>query len=565
MKNGRILIGGLFFFISLSSIAQNSTQLEITGVTDEAKKNIESRLEILIADNSKEGITRLYNEAPEEIQTALQPFGYFKAIVQSAGLIQVKDHWLMKFHILTGPKLNIGVLDIKISGDAANDPSFKKILANFPLVRGQGFSVNKYNEAKKILLNTALNRGYFDAEMTNNQVVIDLQHYTASITLHFDSGTHYKFGDIFFNANPYDINFLRRYAPFQINEYYSAAKVQDYQQALSTSDYFKEVLVEPDLEQKTDAHVPVKVNVIPLPARQYSFGLGYGTDTGPRGLINFESRRITDDGQRFKAQLEASPVVTNLQANYFIPGKNPTDQKYVLSAATQQEFFPVGKGDLVKLGASYVTTLHKWQQIISLALQREHWSLESQPYQTELMLIPSINWQRIVQNDPLHPSRGSRINFGVLAAPDLFGNAAFVQAQLKIKAIYPIFENSRILVRTNFGYTAINHIAQLPLSLQFLAGGSDSIRGYAFNSIGPGSKIFVSSLEYRQRVKEDWYAAAFFDAGNVSNGLLNKLKKGIGLGAVWQSPVGTLELTLAKALDLAGKPLVVQFSMGSDL
>ena len=153
----------------------------------------------------------------------------------------------------------------------------------------------------------------------------------------------------------------------------------------------------------------------------------------------------------------------------------------------------------------------------------------------------------------------------MLGSPDLFGNATFVQAQLNAKAIYPIFVENRIVTRINLGYTVINHINQLPLSLQFLAGGSESIRGYPFNTIGPGTTLAVGSFEYRQHIKGDWYAATFFDAGNVTNGVLNRLKKGVGVGALWQSPVGTLELTLAKALDQPGQPLAVQFSMGADL
>ena len=96
----------------------------------------------------------------------------------------------------------------------------------------------------------------------------------------------------------------------------------------------------------------------------------------PRALINYEARRITSFGQRFKTQLEVSPVLTNLQANYFIPGKNPATEKYAFSAATQQEYFPVGKGNLVKIAASYVSTVNKWQRVISLTLQRETWSLQ---------------------------------------------------------------------------------------------------------------------------------------------------------------------------------------------
>ena len=282
MKNSRIFIAVLLWLTSISALAENPLKLQIMGISGAPEKNIESQLDIAsISDKSPAGIAQFYTRAPDEIATALQPFGYFKAIIKPTGLVHEKNQWIMKFDIIPGPPLLINVLDIQVTGDAANDPAFKKILANLPLKPHQPFSVSNYNDAKKILLNTALDRGYFDADMTTNQIIINLQQYNAHIVLHFDSGMRYKFGDIFFNENPYNINFLKRYAPFKANEYYSATKLQDFQQALSTSDYFKEVVIDPDQDHKTATAVPIDVHVIPLPPREYSFGLGYGTDTGP--------------------------------------------------------------------------------------------------------------------------------------------------------------------------------------------------------------------------------------------------------------------------------------------
>ena len=54
---------------------------------------------------------------------------------------------------------------------------------------------------------------------------------------------------------------------------------------------------------------------------------------------------------------------------------------------------------------------------------------------------------------------------------------------------------------------------QLPLSLQLIAGGSDSIRGFDFQSIGPGKRKYVVSLEVQQQVVENWFVTGFGDLG----------------------------------------------------
>lgn len=177
-----------------------------------------------------------------------------------------------------------------------------------------------------------------------------------------------------------------------------------------------------------------------------------------------------------------------------------------------------------------------------------------------------IALSRHTVDDPRHPKKAMRLRFMLQGAPDLFSNPAFVQADVYGAMIYPLGKDGRLVLRTELGVTAINNICTLPLSLQFRAGGPHSIRGYSYNSIGIGKNIFTGSIAYRHRIKKHFYATAFFDAGDVRNGnVFHSLKKGVGVGIVWQSLVGALSLTVAQAQDLPGKPWSVQFSMGPDI
>ena len=71
------------------------------------------------------------------------------------------------------------------------------------------------------------------------------------------------------------------------------------------------------------------------------------------------------------------------------------------------------------------------------------------------------------------------------------------------------------------------------------------MRGYAFQSLGPGRYLMTGSIEYQHRLINDFYGAIFFDAGNAVNNFPINLKKGSGLGLVWASPLGPMEITAA--------------------
>jgi translocation and assembly module TamA len=98
----------------------------------------------------------------------------------------------------------------------------------------------------------------------------------------------------------------------------------------------------------------------------------------------------------------------------------------------------------------------------------------------------------------------------------------------------------------------------LPPDQRFYAGGSGTIRGYAYQSVGPifpgtsnpsgGTAITAASLELRQRFGAAWGAAAFMDAGQVSAKLKvvpDQLQVGAGVGLRYYTPIGPIRLDIA--------------------
>jgi translocation and assembly module TamA len=113
-------------------------------------------------------------------------------------------------------------------------------------------------------------------------------------------------------------------------------------------------------------------------------------------------------------------------------------------------------------------------------------------------------------------------------------------------------------------------VTELPYAYRFKAGGSQSVRGYGFetlsnNNIG-SNNIVTASAELEYHFKPKWSAALFFDIGNAFNDWqAADLKKGVGVGIRWYSIAGPIRLDFAQALDKPGKPWTIHFTIGSPL
>ena len=113
-------------------------------------------------------------------------------------------------------------------------------------------------------------------------------------------------------------------------------------------------------------------------------------------------------------------------------------------------------------------------------------------------------------------------------------------------------------------------VTDLPNLYRFRAGGSRSVRGYAFELLdtnGLGSNhILTASAEVEFHFHEDWSVAAFLDVGNAFNDWSDPdLKRGTGLGLRWYSVIGALRLDVAQGWDLEGDPWRIHLTIGTPL
>ena len=568
-KFSPIVIFIILMCIALSSNATPTLKFKISGINKEFLTSITARLQLkqeAITNYNDDSINTFYREAPQEISKALETFGYFKSIVTSSALKHRRNKWEGYYSIKLGPPLKITTIDLKILGAGASDQNILKRLSNIPIKKGDVFRVDKYNAAKQFLFDLADSYGYTTAFLSTKEVQIDLENNTATIILHFDTDLQYYFGDTTFSVPFFSTVFLAKFLPYKTGDLYSSKKIYELHEALSNSNYFQKVSVIPQIAKNQLHKIPVDVTLTPRKAKQYNFGVGYGTDTGFRGSAGLDMRYLTPIGRSLKSWIRCSQVQNELEFHYLIPGQKPTTDLYDLSLAGRTLYLDKGKSLTGQIGAGYTTVLKKWRQTIKLSLQHEHYQLESLPYQTSIMLIPGINWLNSRSDNPIRPTKGHRVNINIQGASDYLGASNnFIQTQVDAKYLKNISSRIQVLLRATLGFTAVDNIDNLPLSLQFYTGGMQSIRGFGYNTIGPGRNLAISSVELRHQIIGDWHLAAFYDVGNATNDLFTKPKQGLGGGIVLRTIIGVFELNYAKAISQPGTPGRIQFSIGTEL
>lgn len=570
----------LLALLPLPLLAATTFTQKITGIEGDPLTNVEqhlSQIQKSIKKLTDDHVQQLHHEAPDAIKKALKPYGYFKANITSHLAKKNKQQWHATYHVKPGPVIKVNHVEIKLLGPGKYDPEFQKLVKNFPFAKNKPLNTQDYKDAKQALLDLAAARGYFDAKLTKSRVEVHLKPYYSKIFLHLDTGTRYHFGDVTFtrtekSSRQLADSFLSRYIRFCCGDLYQNQKLLNLQNNLMSSRYFSEVTIYPHPEQAHNLHVPYTVELTPSNSKLYTFGGGFGTDTGIRGLARVDLRRLTSMGHYVSiaakgASKGGDEMVGYVRGSYNIPGRNPITDLYKFSAEVlQEESEDIGIGRTAKLSTSYTTSVYGWQQTLALTLHLEQSDPTSELPFTSTLLIPSAQWMRVKSDEPLNANNGYRINLSMRGAyEEAFSKTSFFQTQLHAKWIKSLTKHARFIARGDLGYVAIKDIEDLPVTLRFAAGGTQSVRGYGYKSIGPGRTLSVASVELQHRLYDNFWLTGFFDAGQVSSSLFNGFNKSVGGGLVYRSPIGPIALTLARALDKSGMPLRLEFSMGPEL
>lgn len=519
-------------------------------------------------------VQRLFRRSEKDLRPALHAFGYYGAQLEKR-LQRGDDCWHAIIDITLGVRTTIASRQIDIRGEAADDPRLAALMDAMPLAEGAELNHADYESIKDRLRQFAAERGYLDFTFSKRELRVNPQSAQADIVLLADSGPRYRFGELRFKQDTLNDGFVHRLAGMRENEPYDARAVATLDRRLSDAGYFQSVEVRPLRDQAKDLAVPIEVKLEPAKRHAWRAGIGFATDTGPRASLQYNNRYVNRRGHSFKSGLSLSPVLSNLTADYTVPGDDPNIESYSFGARLQHEDTDTSTSDSALLAVRHKRRVGRWTQTRFVELLHES-SEVGNDETTATLLMPGIGWHRMVAENPLRTRRGYRVNLELRAAHEsLLSTATLFRVDAHAKGIYRFGDGGRVTARVDAGSVIGDSIENLPASLRFFAGGDNSVRGYDFKSLGPrddnddprgGRNLLATSFEYEHPVAgEDWWAAAFVDAGNAFDSDSFDPKVGYGVGMRWYSPVGRLRLDIAVPDDTREDQWRLHFGLGADL
>lgn len=557
----------------------------IEGVSGELLENVRQYLTItdLKGEEASENrIRRAHRQSEGEIRDALQALGHYNPEIQSR-LQADEEGFRARYTIEPGPPTLVDSLELTIRGPGKEDPQLREVLAGSKLSQGERLHHGHYSQTKEALLRTAVERGYLEAQLAESEIRVMPEANRAEIRLVLDTGPAFYFGDVEVEQDILTPDLIGRMVPVSKGQRLTSNRLLDIKFALSDTDYFQQVSVNvarnraealPEAKEQPARAVPVTVGTEPRTPRRYRAGVGFGTDTGPRLTGNAEFRRVNRKGHQFRTDLLLSPVQQQLTTKYQIPIHNVRTDRLTFSGRVEREELGDGRTEKATLGVSEDRRWLNLQRSLYLrfALEQEEFSGEESGTQ---FLTPGVSLSRTASDNAMHPRLGYSLFLDTHGAlNEVASDATFTQFQARARGVLPLGPRMRILLRGEAGTSFVDRVTDLPASERFFAGGSRSVRGYAFQDLGPrnasgdvvgGQHLLTGSVEVDLRVYGDWGVAGFFDAGNAANEWPPDPQTGVGGGLRWFSPIGSVRLDLAVPRDDPNRDLRIHVSIGNDL
>ncbi len=509
-------------------------------------------------DISDEQFDFLVVATPQQVRELVETEGYFSPVIKTD--VSTKGSGRKKVTVTVDPGLptKISSVQLRFIGPMLSEAPAQKqaVQQAWPLPKGEQFSQKSWDNAKNTALKALQAKRYLAAKITSSQARIDVRHRQADLSVEFDSGPTFKLG-------PVTVNRLKRYPekiihnvnPLQVGEIYSLERVLELQQQIQNTPYFSSVAVEVPPNTEKPEQVPVKVKVSEYPYHSVRSGIGYTTDAGAKVQGQYSYNNMFNRAW----VLETQALLEQRERKGMLQLSTPPDSKgYKNSFLISHERKNVQATDLysLRVGAMRTHTSQHFDQTYSALLYQDRLEQSNGSSVLSRALVPSLTlvWRAI--DDPTFPRHGHILSISpAFAVKGVLTDQSFGRMYLSGRQYFSLGKNDLVFLRLEAGGVLTDGSADnVPASLRFRAGGSNSIRGYTYESIGrrlgnsilPTKYLLTTSAEYQHWLNRDWGVAIFYDVGTATDNWTQKVMyQGYGIGARWRSPVGPINLDLA--------------------
>lgn len=554
----------LFFLFCTKALAALPIDVVVEGVEPPLYTNILATLRVYLFRDSEQfqekNLSFLHLQAKEDIKKALSPYGYYSPIISSS-LSQENKKWKAVYKVDKGQPVTVTEWNFIVEGDHDDFSINEKP----PFKIGDVLVQEKYQKFKQKVLEQAFGEGYLDAHFSERSIKVYPKELRATIQLSLDLGSLYYFGKVSADQDEITEALLLRYINYEEGAPYKSSRLFAFQEALYRSGYFKQVVVKGDIDKAVDGRVPVHIKGIPLDTlNTYTVGIGYATDTGVRGTLGWDNKKINRFGHSLQTSLQVGEFDSSMRASYEIPFLDPLYQKIKLSAAYQDQEWNAISSKLLAVGPALTYSSSRMRYGIGVEFRNEDYSVGDTTGTSEL-LVPAITFGYLFTPSGVEPKLGARLKNGLYLTASARGSISsaisdisFLQTSVLAKGMVSPLTDWRIIGKLGLGSTIVDDFDELPPTLRFYAGGDNSVRGYGYRDLGAkdddgnvigGKYTTYGGLELEKSFTEYFAAATFWDFGGAGLSSDFDLYHGAGVGGRLNLPFGQVRLDAAVPLN----------------
>jgi len=542
----------------------------------------------------------------ERLRTVLEAFGYYESrltitidgrTLDDAGLqgaleaLPAASHAAVQVDVATGPLYHLG--RVTIEGEVS-----AKARAAFALESGAPAVATEVLAAGQRLLDAMQEEGHAFAKVDDPVAYQDAHDPTLDVSFKADAGPVYQLGAIHFTGLKRTHEaFLRKRVKLRPGDPYSPSSIERARADLLTLNIFAGISVH--LPKQADLQggvLPLTFEVQERKPHAVNVTAAYSSDLGGSGGATWVDRNIFGNAELLTLSAsilnwggsDTTGLGYELGANLSKPDFLRADQtlQYSLSALQQNL---IAYDQTAQIGGVSVQRKlsASWNLGVGVSLEQEKILQQGvHRYYTLLALPLTAKYDGTGLANPLSdPLHGMRVTM-TLAPTESIGNRTSGQATTQPPtgsiphrdATFIVFQvtAARYFDLERLGWTPAGRSVfalralladaygagqfSLPPDQRFYGGGSATIRGYQYQSVGPvfkgtsppiptgGTGLTAAGVEFRQRLGTDFGAAAFVDAGNVSNDprlFEGRPSVGYGAGMRYYTPIGPVRLDIA--------------------
>ena len=525
----------------------------------------------------------------DRLDTVMQSFGYYQAtitikiagrdlddpdLVDSVVDAPADPPVKIEISIDRGPLFRLGRVEIEgsLPDEARQELDLKP---GIPAVASDVL-------AAAARLTTALQeRGYALAKMETPEVTEDPDAKTLDVTYHVEAGRLANIGEIQLQGlKDVDADFVRRRLLLKSGQPYRPSDIEKARQDLAGVGVFSSVSVRPGTAIASDGGIPVTFIFDERPKHVVGITGAYSTDLGGLFKTTWSDRNLFGGAEQLNLGAAATGLggsdVNGLgydfTAQFVRPDFLDRDQSLQVNVAALKQNLEAYDQTAQTAGVAINRKLSReWWASIGVTGERERIGQEGVTTNYLLTGIPLVlKYDSTGLGDPLQdPTHGIRAALNLTPTVSLGGGTReFLVTQISGSTYFDLSDwgledkgRSVLAIRGLLGNIEGASQFDLPPDQRFYGGGSATVRGFKYQSIGPqfadhnpigGTAIDSVSLEYRQRLYQDWGLATFIDGGQVNAGHLpfqGDYRVGFGLGPRYYTSIGVVRLDIAVPLN----------------